>query len=104
MKWTFLPKAHLVGLILGFIGFVELKHLVKRQKNLYDRRWRKEDFPIPVLNLTVCGFSNFLCDPGRILQLSLTEGTVCNGLPLRICTVMVILGIFLEWQFHLKYL
>ena len=76
MKPTFLLNALLVGLILGFVCCIDLKHLVKRQLNLYDRRWRKENFPSPASNPGACGSSNFLCDPAQILQMSLPEGTV----------------------------
>ena len=75
MKRTFLLNAHLVGLILGFVSCVDLKHLVKRQLNLYERRWRKEDFP-STGSTGPCGSPDYLCDPAQILQMSFAEGKV----------------------------
>lgn len=52
-----------------------LRNLVKRQSNEHDHRWKKEDFPSPANNFSVCGY-DFICDPANILTSQ--QGMFCN--------------------------
>ena len=72
MNWILLIL--LFSFNLRDVGGGILKHLVKRQENQNDHRWRKEDFPSPASDSELCGKFSFLCDPARILQLTHQQG------------------------------